>query len=148
MRPAHLALLEREARIGAVAVRADNAGESRTQHALQYLATAPPHQKQRGNDGDGDPQVALLMAFLPAGLIDIRHRLLLHRALDLSVDRCERAAGALVERWHAAQAERNVPQIREQQRHLAGTETIAPMQQRYQRHHLRAKAARGHLFWG
>ncbi|MBA3945616.1 MAG: hypothetical protein H0X37_13745 [Herpetosiphonaceae bacterium] len=82
------------------------------------------------------------MALLPRSFIGIGHRLCLDSALDLAVDRRQGRTNRLIQRWHTAQAQRNAPQVVEQQHYLAGTHPIAAMQQGDQRHHLWPKSAR------
>lgn len=129
MRPAQLMAVGGQCQVGTVAIRAHNPPIVCAQQMAQpWPGPAGQHRETGGNGRDHRPQPAPCARFFPAGFIDIAARFLLHGRVDGGIDRGQGGTAHLLQRHHAAQAERHPKTLGQQPRHLPITEVIVAMQ--------------------
>jgi hypothetical protein len=146
MAPAQLMPLWRQRQIRTMPIRPHDPSIGGPQQVAEARSVATGrHIKQGGDRRHHGPEPAPFPGFFPAGFVDVAAVLLLDGAVDGVIDgRAGRAAG-LLQPDHAAQADGEPKEIRQQPRHGPIAEVIVAVQDRDGGGGARAKGAGGHV---
>ncbi len=144
MAPAQLMALGRQCQIGPMPIRPDDPGVSRPQQVAQGGSIPTRRHEKEGRDRrDHGPEPAPLAGFLPARFVDVADRLLLDGRVDGGIGGGQGHAARLLQRHHAAQADRQPKEIRQQAGQVPIAEVVVAVQDSDRGGGTGAKGARG-----